>query len=105
MGSLPDAAVVWYLARSASALYAFIGGLFWFISFDLRRYQPVVTYLGSAIIPLGLVLLVVDWVEGLPTFWKIWEGPFMTVVGLVVLILGRRIRPSSGPAARRAVNE
>jgi len=35
MGQFPDKPVVGYLARSTSALYAILGGLFWIVSFDL----------------------------------------------------------------------
>ena len=38
MGEMPDAPVVWYLARSESALYAVLGGLFWVLASDPRRY-------------------------------------------------------------------
>ena len=100
LGQFPDAPVVGYLARSTSAFYALMGGLFWVISFDLDRHRRVLSYLGAAIALFGLVLLVVDWVEGLPSFWTIWEGPFVTVFGLVMLFLSRRIEPRAGTAVR-----
>ena len=37
MGPLPEGPVVGYLARSTSAFYALVGGLFWLVSFDLQR--------------------------------------------------------------------
>ena len=91
MGTLPDSPVVGYLARSTSAFYAMLGGLFWVVSFDVRRYRPVLIYLGAAVSLLGVVLLVVDWQEGMPRFWTVWEGPFVTLFGLTLLLLGRRI--------------
>ncbi len=80
-----------YLARSLSAFYALMGGLFWVISFDLDRNRIVVSYLGRAIVILGVILIGVDWWEGLPFFWKLWEGPFMIVMGLLIWSWSRRL--------------
>lgn len=91
MGELPDTPVVGYLARSTSAFYALLGGLFWVLSFDVERHRRVLDYLGVAITTLGVVFVAVDWLEGLPSFWKIWEGPFVTAFGLTVLLLNRAI--------------
>ena len=57
MGQLPDKPVVGYLARSTSALYAILGGLFWTVSFDLERHRLVLRYLGAAIILFGAAFL------------------------------------------------
>lgn len=91
MGQLPDAPVVGYLARSTSAFYALLGGLFWVVSFDLGRHRLVLIYLCVAITLFGGTLLVVDWWEGMPLFWKVWEGPFVMAFGLAVLFLSRSI--------------
>lgn len=95
MGELPDSPVVGYLARSTSAFYALLGGLFWVLSSDLVRYRPVLIYLGIAVILLGLALLGVDWVEGMPLFWRLGEGPYVIVLGMVMLLLSRRLGQSS----------
>ncbi len=96
MGQLPDKPVVGYLARSTSAFYALLGGLLWVVSFDLGRLRRVLVYLGAAITSLVDVLFVVDWAEGMPSFWTVWEGPFVVAFGLVMLLLSRRVRPRAG---------
>ena len=96
MGQLPDDPVVGYLARSTSAFYAALGGLLWVVSFDLGRHLQVLIYLGATISLMGIVLLVVDWSEGMPALWKIWEGPFVTTFGLAILFLSRGVRPRNG---------
>ena len=96
MGQFPDTPVVFYLARSTSAFYALLGGLFWVISFDLGRHRRVLIYLGAAVTSFGVVLLAVDWVEGMPFFWALWEGPFVMVFGLSILLLSRGVEPPSG---------
>lgn len=96
LGPLPDVPIVGYLARSTSAFYALLGGLFWFVSFDVERYRGVLLYLGGALTAFGVVLLIVDWAEGLPAFWVLWEGPFVILFGLAIWVLSRRIEPGRG---------
>jgi hypothetical protein len=94
MGRLPDESVVGYLARSTSAFYALLGGLFWVVSFDLRRHHQVVVYLGAAVSVFGVMLLAIDWWEGMPPLWTVWEGPFVIAFGFSILFLSRGIEPS-----------
>ena len=96
MGQLPDKPVVGYLARSTSAFYALLGGLFWIVSFDLGRHRLVLRYLGVAITLFGGALLIIDWSEGLPFLWKVWEGPFLMGFGLAIFFLSRMIRSTEG---------
>lgn len=99
MGQLPDKPVVGYLARSTSALYAILGGLFWTVSFDLERHRLVLCYLGAAITLFGAALLVIDWSEGLPFLWKVWEGPFLMALGLAIFVLSRKIKTSESASS------
>jgi hypothetical protein len=100
MGEMPDTPVVWYLARSTSAFYAMLGGLFWLVSFDPRHHRSVLIYLGVAVTLLGVALLVMDWWEGLPLFWKVWEGPFVIALGLAITSLSRAIDTGDRPTGR-----
>ena len=97
MGQLPDSPVVWYLARSTSAFYALTGGVLWITSLDPCRYRALLIYLGAAISLLGIALLVIDWWERMPMFWRLWEGPFLILFGLTVLLLSRAARIGSSP--------
>ena len=94
MGTLPNLPVVGYLARSTSALYALLGGLFWVVSFDVERHRPVIAYLSLSFILFGAILLMVDWLEGMPPFWVLWEGPFVLAFGVALFALNRRNRPA-----------
>jgi hypothetical protein len=95
MGELPSQPVVAYLARSTSAFYAVLGGLFWVVSCDLPRHRQVLRYLGAATVLVGSMLLAVDLVEGMPLWWSLSEGPFNIVFGVVILLLSRRIEGQS----------
>ena len=91
MGELPGNPVVGYLARSTSAFYALLGGLLLVLSRDVRRHRPVLTYLGIAVSSFGLVLLCVDWIEGMPQYWKVVEGPFVLLLGVAIFYLNHRV--------------
>jgi hypothetical protein len=93
LGRLPDAPIVGYLARSTSAFYAFFGALLWHLSMDLPRCLPVIRFAGKVTIGFGLVLLGVDWVEGLPLAWKVMEGPMVVLIGAVISFLTARVSP------------
>ena len=90
MGRLPSDPIVGYLARSTSAFYALLGGLFWVVSFDPQRHRPALQYLGVAILVLGAALLAIDLLEGMPVFWSLCEGPLDMAFGAVILWLSRR---------------
>ena len=98
MGQLPSEPVVGYLARSTSAFYALLGGLFWITSFDLNRHRMVLCYLGVVIVIFGAALFVIDLLEGMPLYWSLTEGPINVGFGVVILILSYRlgIRQDSG---------
>ena len=91
LGVMPDTPVVWYLARSTSAFYAMVGGLFLVVARDLERHRQVLVYLGSSVIFLGAVLFIVDVTEGMPTSWTVWEGPFVIAFGVAILYLVRLV--------------
>jgi len=91
MGTLPAEPIVGYLARSTSAFYAFFGGLLLLASFDLHRYRGLLIFIGLTQIFFGILLLVVDLIEGLPLFWSLAEGPTGIIFGVIILALSCRI--------------
>jgi hypothetical protein len=91
LGELPQTPIVGYLTRSLSALYAIHGALLVFVSFDIRRYLPVVKFLAITGLVSGAGLLWLDWAVGLPRPWVICEGPSVMLVCLVFLGLARRV--------------
>jgi len=91
MGQLPSEPIVGYLARSTSAFYALLGALLWVVSFDLVRHRLILRFLGVAIIVFGVMLLAVDFIEGMPLWWSLWEGPINMAFGTIILILSNRL--------------
>jgi len=100
LGPFPDAPVTEYLARSASLFYALSGGVYVFVSLDVRRYARVVTVLAVATIVCGVVLLSIDMRAGMPWWWTVGEGPFVVAVGIAILLLQVRARSETEAADR-----
>lgn len=91
LGDMPDTPVVWYLARSASALYAMTGGLFWIVSANIGRHHLVLWYLAWSIAVLGAVLCGIDIWAAMPFPWTITEGPSVLLMAAVMIYLLSRI--------------
>ena len=92
MGELPEGAIMGYLTRSLSAMYAMHGALVFFISLDVRRYQPVVKFLAVLGVFFGCGMLVLDVVVGMPPRWIAGEGPFIIVLGGVMFWLAGQVQ-------------
>ena len=91
LGTLPDAPIVSYLARSLSGFYAVLGAMILFVSFDIRRYRSFLKLWAMLLIAMGVTLLGIDVTAGMPVSWTISEGPLLVAVGGTVMWLQRRI--------------
>jgi hypothetical protein len=87
MGSLPSQPIVGYLARSLSLFYALMGGLLLLCSFDIPRYRVLLRYLSIAFVFFGMVVLGIDYFEGMPDYWRRFEGPFVIAYGIAMTVL------------------
>ena len=95
LGQMPDTPIVSYLARSLSAFYAVVGVFILYVSWDIDRYQHLVTVWGIVFCALGFVLLGIDLAAGMPLSWTLFEGPPAIAVGAVVLWLHLSCRKRS----------
>jgi hypothetical protein len=89
LGELPRAPIVEYLARSVSAFYGLHGVLLFMLSTDVERYARLIAMIAVTTVLFGLILLAVDVHAGLPAYWTIGEGPFVALIGVVLLTLNR----------------
>ena len=90
MGTLSSDPIVGYLARSTSAFYAMTGGLYLYLSFDVKRYRSVIRYVIAFSFVFSVVIFGVDIAEGMPPSWAYGEGPSVLVLTIVSYILWRR---------------
>ena len=96
MGELPEGPLIGYLTRSLSAMYAMHGALVLFVSLDIRRFLPVVKCLAFLCVLFGVGMLVLDVLVRMPIFWILGEGPFIIVLGGVLLWLAGRVQEHTG---------
>ena len=87
LGEFPVQPVVTYLSRSTSLLYALHGALLIYLASDVARYLPVIRFVGRLLICCGMALLGIDFVEGMPLWWTLVEGPAIAMIGAVILKL------------------
>ncbi len=87
MGELPEGPILGYLTRSLSVMYAMFGAMELFVSLDVRRYLPFVKFVAVLEILFGSWMAALDVVVGMPLMWRICEGPYVFLLGCLVLWL------------------
>jgi hypothetical protein len=92
MGQLPESPITGYLTRSLSAMYALHGALVFFVSLDVRRYLPMVKCLAVLGVIFGAGMLALDVSVGMPLPWALGEGPFIIILGGVLLWLASQVQ-------------
>lgn len=92
LGELPDAPITRYLARSVSSFYAVVGSLALCLSFDVRRYRPVIRLWSWVLLAFGITILVIDLTAPMPWLWILLEGPPSILVGLLAVVGQKGIR-------------
>jgi hypothetical protein len=80
LGPWPGGALLVYLARAVSILYGTYGLLALYMSFDVRRYLPLIRFLAMVGFPAALVMFMVIWTAGLPTVWAVSEPASILVI-------------------------
>ena len=85
---LPDVPLTQYILRTASALYAFHGVLFLYLSRDIRRYAQFIEFLSWAALVHGSLVQAVMWRVGMPGWWQATEaiGYFGPAIGTLWLL-------------------
>lgn len=84
---LPRARVVDYLARSVSLLYAAQGAITLYLSYHVKQYAALLRVQARVAITLGMAMLLLDVRLGMPLYWVLLEGPWITLLGVVTLWL------------------
>jgi hypothetical protein len=86
---LPAKPIVAYLTRSLSALYAYHGLFLLYISFDVRRYMPLIRFIAWSTVGFGLFMLILDPLVGMPWYWTAAEGPAIITYGVALLAVSK----------------
>ena len=100
LGDFAAAPITQYLARSLSAFYAIFGGLAIVVSTDVQRYAPIIRFLAYVTLAFGVLITGIDLVVGMPTSWTLFQGPMTFILGVILLLLARRVERRDGSASR-----
>jgi hypothetical protein len=84
-----------YLARSMSALYVTMGGSYWFMSNDVRRYLPLLRFTVPLMIGFAVTIVVLDVQIDMPLTWTVGEAISLVGWTLALWWLVRRISEPS----------
>ena len=84
LGELPQTVIVDYLTRSVSMIYVLHGAICFFLTFDLRRYLPLIRFIAVMHFLFGWMVFGIDLVAKLPLFWTIGEGPMVALFGTFI---------------------
>lgn len=87
LGPFPDEPVAWYLARSASLMYAAHGAALWFLSFRVNEFAAVIRFLAACGVVHGGLICWLDFAAGLPHWWTALEGPSYAAAALALWAL------------------
>jgi len=91
LGGFPAEPIAEYLARSVSALSAFYGGLLVALSFDVRRYSPLIRYQAAAIMLLSACGVLVGGWAGVPWWFVGGDALACWAYGVPMLVLAWRV--------------
>jgi hypothetical protein len=89
LGPWPSGALLVYLARAVALLYGFYGLLALYLSFDVRRYLPLIRFMAVASFPFAPVMFVVIWAAGLPMIWAVSEATSIVVLSALWYVASR----------------
>jgi hypothetical protein len=92
MGAAPPEAIFEYLARTVSFLYFVHGTLCWVVSGDVRRFGPVITYVGVVELCFAGLVVWIDSSAGMPRYWTAVESTVVAAFSGTILLLRARAR-------------
>lgn len=84
LGELPFTPITEYLTRSLSLVYALHGAVCLVITFDMKKYLPLMKTIAGFHFLFGLFSTGIDLHSKLPTYWIIGEGPMISIFAIFV---------------------
>jgi hypothetical protein len=101
-GAFPASPIAEYLARSVSSLCAFYGGLLIALSFEVRRYSPLIRYQAAAIMLLSACGVVVGRWAGVPWWFVGGDAVACWAYGVPMLVLAWQVERGRAEACAPA---
>ena len=95
LGAMPEAPIVWYLARSTSLLYGVHGALMFVCGRNINEFIGLAPVFGWLHVGLGLAMLFIDLSAGMPWWWTAFEGIPIAITGGVIVWLHRMAKQAT----------
>ena len=92
LGVMPRGPVLMFLIRQASYTYGMHGVSLWVLSFDVKRFRPLVILNGIAYLLAAPVFVAIDYHSGMPLWWTIGDSFGCGVLGAALLWCNLRRR-------------
>ena len=103
IGPWPGGALLVYLARALSILYGFLGLMALYLSFDVRRYLPLIRFMAIVGFPFAPVMFVVIWSAGLPTVWAVSEPTGIILISALWYMASKSVRLENATGSYKRV--
>jgi hypothetical protein len=92
-GKQPMTPLIIYISGNAGYAYVALAALFWAISRDLLRYQPLVRVCGWIMVIAGPAYLSIDLQCPLPLWWVLMDSLSCLLIGLTLLWASPKAAP------------
>ena len=87
LGQMPEGAVLKFLTRQASYTYGMHGISLWILSWDVKRFRPLILLNGISFLLSGPVFFIIDYNAGMPMWWTVEDSVSCALVGVALLWL------------------
>jgi hypothetical protein len=92
LGVMPGGPVLDFMIRQASYTYGIHGISLWVLSFNLKRFRPLIVLNGIAFLVAGPVFFMIDYTAGMPLWWTIADPLSCGSFGAALLWLTSRAK-------------
>jgi hypothetical protein len=89
LGQMPEGSLLMFMIRQASYAYGMHGISLWILSMDVRRFRPLILLNGFSFLLAGPVFFIIDYIEKIPWWWTLIDGPSCAFFGAAMLWLSR----------------
>ena len=98
LGDFPNRPITVYLARSTSLMYGIHGVLMLYTGLTLQHHWRLVKLFGWLHVVIGVSMLIVDFMASMPWYWTAFEGPPVTLLGVLIIYLAKQSFAKNTPA-------
>ena len=92
MGAMPEGAVLMFMIRQASYAYGMHGVSLFVLARDVLRFRPLVLLNGLSFLLAAPVFFLIDYLEGMPWWWTLFDTLGVAFFGGALLWLDRAAR-------------